>query len=109
MDAAVVLYPGVIAAAVILGTLGGSGGKFLSDSIRQMWGILETPAEASIPGAAFRSSFLLTIIYYFSHHYFGWVTQAEAAGIVITLLVSCPLPICDQDSARTHAPFISAT
>ena len=32
-DAARLVYPGSIAAPLILGTIGGSGGKFLSDAI----------------------------------------------------------------------------
>lgn len=32
-DAARLAYPGSIAAPLILGTIGGSGGKFLSDAI----------------------------------------------------------------------------
>lgn len=32
-DAARVVYPGSIAAPLILGTIGGTGGKFLSDAI----------------------------------------------------------------------------
>ncbi|GIL68827.1 hypothetical protein Vafri_22058 [Volvox africanus] len=87
VELAVVLFPGVIAAPLILGTLAGSGGKLLVDAIRYHWGGLQGPAEASVPTFVWRSAALAAGGYWVASKYTNLLTSQEAAAIVITVLL----------------------
>ncbi|EFJ49844.1 hypothetical protein VOLCADRAFT_104093 [Volvox carteri f. nagariensis] len=87
VDLAVALFPGVIAAPLILGTLAGSGGKLLVDAIRHHWGGLSGPTEASVPTFVWRSAALAAGGYWAACKYTGLLTSQEAAAVVITVLL----------------------
>jgi TRIC channel len=64
MDAYVKRFPGAIAGAVALGGLSGSGGAlFLSLEKKARRGV-HTPSELSEPGWAFKSAYLVAMLYY---------------------------------------------
>ncbi len=81
------LYPGVVAAPLILGTLAGSGGKMITDGIRGGWGALPGTAEVSVPGFVWRSAALAAAGYWGASKATGLLTSQEAAALVITVLV----------------------
>lgn len=87
VDLAVSLYPGVVAAPLILGTLAGSGGKMITDGIRGGWGALPGTAEVSVPGFVWRSAALAAAGYWGASKATGLLTSQEAAALVITVLV----------------------
>ncbi|GLI68493.1 hypothetical protein VaNZ11_012935 [Volvox africanus] len=87
VELAVVLFPGVIAAPLILGTLAGSGGKLLVDAMRYHWGGLQGAAEASVPTFVWRSAALAAAGYWVACKYTSLLTSQEAAAIVITVLL----------------------
>ncbi|GIL90578.1 hypothetical protein Vretimale_17477 [Volvox reticuliferus] len=87
VELAVVLFPGVIAAPLILGTLAGSGGKLLVDAIRYHWDGLRGPAEASVPTFVWRSAALAAGGYWVACKYTSLLTSQEAAAVVITVLL----------------------
>ncbi|KXZ41319.1 hypothetical protein GPECTOR_557g577 [Gonium pectorale] len=86
VDLAVSLYPGVVAAPLILGTLAGCGGKLITDAIRGGWGCLPGPAEASVPGFVWRSAALAAGGYWGLCKATDLMGSQEAAALVITLL-----------------------
>lgn len=87
VDLAVAMFPGVIAAPLILGTLAGSGGKLIVDAIRHHWTGLLGPAEASVPTFVWRSAALASGGYWAACKYTSYLTSQEAAALVITVLV----------------------
>lgn len=81
-------HPGVLAAALVLGTLAGSGGKFIVDAVRQGYGLLALPAETTIPGYSFQSALLGASLYYFLGFYFNLLTPNQAGGLILFLLIT---------------------
>ncbi|GLC39931.1 hypothetical protein PLESTB_001820400 [Pleodorina starrii] len=88
VDLAVTMFPGVIAAPLILGTLAGSGGKLIMDAIRHHWGGLPGPAEASVPTFVWRSAVLAAGGYWAACKYTSLLSSQEAAALVITVLLA---------------------
>lgn len=87
VNQAVRVYPAVIAAPLILGTIGGCGGKLCSDAIRGAWGKLHAPAELTLPSFSWRSSFLSALAYYLAAYHFAIIGIKEAAALVVFLNV----------------------
>eukprot|EP00877_Chromochloris_zofingiensis_P008632 jgi/Chrzof1/4021/Cz13g17150.t1 len=81
------LYPGVIAAPLILGTIAGCGGRLLADGIKHSWSIMSSYAELTAPGFVSRSGLLAAAVYYFTAFYFQIMPQAAAAGLIVTALM----------------------
>lgn len=49
------LFPGVVAAPIVLGTVAATGGKHTFDIIMYHYGMLNAPAEGTVPGYSCRS------------------------------------------------------
>lgn len=87
-DAARLVYPGSIAAPLILGTVGGSGGKFLSDAILAGAGLAQGSSELLVPSFAWRSGVFGTTAYFvLAHGLEGW-TSKEARALVTALFLT---------------------
>lgn len=82
VDAAVARYPGVIAAPLLLGALGGAGGKLASDPLLRAVGAAppRAPTEFSAPGLALRSAFIGAGLQYLLAHVSRVLAPAEAGA-----------------------------
>ncbi|KAK9901979.1 hypothetical protein WJX75_000130 [Coccomyxa subellipsoidea] len=67
------LYPGVLAAPLIIGSIAGSGGRFSIDPILSGFGALEGPAEIAQPAFAARSGFVGSLLYWVTVHVYGFL------------------------------------
>lgn len=90
VDIASTLYPGVVAAPLIMGTLAGCGGKLVGDVIRHGWGSLAQPAEATVPSFVWRSAFLSALAYWATCKATMLLTPEEASALIMTALVRPP-------------------
>lgn len=88
VDTAVQLYPGVVAAPLILGTLAGCGGRLIADALLHSWGLLHGNAELSSPGFVSRSAAMAAATYYLLAYGLQLLPHTAAAGLVVTILVS---------------------
>jgi hypothetical protein len=88
VDLAVTLFPGVVAAPLVLGTLGGCGGRLLADIILTTWGQGPPSVELSQPGYVSRSGFMAAAAYYVIAYVLRVMPAQAVAGVVVTLLVS---------------------
>jgi len=87
VDLAVQLYPGVVAAPLILGTLAGCGGRILADILLHSWEELPSHAELTVPAFASRSGFIAASVYYLGAHVLQLASKEAVAGIVVTSLM----------------------
>lgn len=87
VDVAVINFPGVVAAPLLLGTLGGCGGRLIVDALRFGWGAMPGRAELSDPGWVGRSAFMAATAYYLAAYGLAVVEARAAAGLVVTALV----------------------
>lgn len=87
VDLSVLKFPGVIAAPLVIGTIGGSGGKFLQDGIQMACGSLQGPTEVTAPGFASRTGFAGTLAYYLSVHVLEFLKPAEGLALVTTVFI----------------------
>lgn len=81
-------YPGVIAAALFIGTISATGGKLLVDLIQQLTGKLKGNSEIAEPGFPIRSGFFGSLLYWTSVYGMGWLKPSEGAALVIAILVA---------------------
>ncbi|GBF92452.1 hypothetical protein Rsub_04556 [Raphidocelis subcapitata] len=88
VDLACSMFPGVVAAPLVLGTIAGCGGKVIVDAIKFGWGAMTGAAEMSQPGFASRSAFVAAAAYYFLAHAARAVEARAAAGLVVTALMA---------------------
>lgn len=87
VDLAVKLYPGIVAAPLLLGTLAGCGGRLLADTLLHSWGALPGHAELSSPGFVSRSAAMAATTYYLLAYVLQLLPASAAAGFVVTWLV----------------------
>ncbi|DBA94266.1 TPA: hypothetical protein ACH3X1_001883 [Trebouxia sp. C0004] len=87
VDLSVYKYPGVIAAPLVIGTIAGSGGKFLQDGIQLACGSLHGPTEVTAPGFASRTGFAGTLAYYISVHVLEVLKPAQGLALITTVFV----------------------
>ncbi|GFR53249.1 hypothetical protein Agub_g16026, partial [Astrephomene gubernaculifera] len=87
VDLAVSLYPGVLLAPLILGSIAGSGGKLITDAVRACWGRLPGAPEAAVPSFVWRSAFLASAAYYGSCKASSLLSSQEAAALIITVML----------------------
>jgi hypothetical protein len=87
VDLSVTLFPGVVAAPLVLGTISGCGGKVVVDAMMFGWGSMPGKAEISEPGFVSRSAFVASLVYYVIAHAAALVEPRAAAGLVVTGLV----------------------
>lgn len=87
VDLAVNLYPGIVAAPIILGTIAGMAGKAMIDLIRQGVVRKNAPSELLVPGFVWRSACLCTLLYYYLVHWEGIITNAEGLALIRTILI----------------------
>lgn len=87
VDLAVKLFPGVIAAPLVLGTVAGSAGKFVADAVLVV--VQPTaPTELAMPGFVWRSGFLCSAAYYVSTHVLHALTAQQGRALMLTLFVA---------------------
>lgn len=87
-ELAVALYPGVYGAQLVMGTVGGAGGKLACDTMKHCLGHLMDPAEVSLPGWSMRSGFLGSAVYLAFVHYLPEELRLEpqqAKALVVTV------------------------
>jgi len=82
--AAARLYPGVVAPAVIAGTLAGCGGKILCDGMESVAG-LKAQFELANPSFLLRSSVVNSAVVYLVVYVLRAFTMQEAVGFVIVV------------------------
>lgn len=88
VDAAVAVFPGVVAAPLVLGTLAGCGGRLIVDGLYFGWGVRPGwRAEMTEPGFVGWSAFVASGGYYLTAYGLGLTSPDAAAGILVTLLV----------------------
>lgn len=75
------LYPGVVGAHLLLGTIAGTGGGLVCDAIKHALGQLARPAELSVPSWALRSGFLGATVYLSAVHYLPPELQLEPVEV----------------------------
>lgn len=88
VSTAVVLFPGVLAAPLILGTLAGSAGKMLVDALQVSAGISKGPTEIALPGFTTWSAFLASMAAFVLVHATHLLSEQEALGLITTVLVA---------------------
>ncbi|BDA51041.1 probable trimeric intracellular cation channel type B [Coccomyxa sp. Obi] len=88
IDLTTELYPGVLAAPLIIGSIAGTGGRFSIDPILGGFGALEGPAEIAEPAFAARSGFLGSLLYWLAVHVYGALTPLEGKALITTLFIT---------------------
>lgn len=88
VDLGVKLYPGIVAAPLILGTLAGCGGRLIADALLHGYAEIPGLAELTSPGFVSRSAFMAAATYYVLGHVLQLLPLSAAAGLVVTTLVS---------------------
>lgn len=82
------MYPGIVAAPLVLGTLAGCGGRLIADALRHGYAELPGLAELTSPGFVSRSAFMAASTYYLLGYVLQILPTTAAAGLVVTILVS---------------------
>ncbi|EIE21233.1 hypothetical protein COCSUDRAFT_30355 [Coccomyxa subellipsoidea C-169] len=88
IDLTTQLYPGVLAAPLIIGSIAGSGGRFSIDPILSGFGALEGPAEIAEPAFAARSGFVGSLLYWVIVHVYGTLNPLEGKALITTLFIA---------------------
>lgn len=83
VDLAVRLFPGVIAAPLVLGTVAGSGGKFCVDAL-----VSSASSELSMPSFVWRSGFLCSAVYYVIVHVMEVFTAVQGKSLMLTVFLA---------------------
>ena len=84
VDMAVLKFPGIVGAPLLLGTIGGTGGKFFSDLILVGAGHMAMQeAEVMRPTFGGEASFLAALLYVTLVHWGGFVPREVAEMLVI--------------------------
>lgn len=84
VDMAILKFPGIVGAPLLLGTIGGTGGKFFSDLILVGAGHMPIQhAEAMCPTFGGKASFLAALLYVTLVHWGGFVSREVAELLVI--------------------------
>jgi hypothetical protein len=86
VTAAVKSFPGIVAVAIIAGTLSGSGGKVLTDAVSVLTGA-RVSSELAHPTYALRSSLAGAVIYYVTVHALGALTAAQGHGLLLLAFI----------------------
>ena len=84
-------YPGATIAPIIMGTIGGSGGKVISDMIRGGYGLTTGRDEMSMPTFSVQSGVFCAFVYYWLVHISTSLTAMQGSTLITLLLVCCPL------------------
>lgn len=84
VNAAAAAYPGVVAPAIIAGTLAGCGGKLLCDAFQSVSG-LKGKFELANPGFLLRSSVVNSSLVYVLVHVLRAFTVLEATGLLLAI------------------------
>ncbi|CAG9460779.1 unnamed protein product [Pedinophyceae sp. YPF-701] len=89
VDIAAAEFPGVIAAPVVIGTLGGCGGKIFTDFLLLVFtGRLEGLPELCCPGVAFHSASAITLMHYLGVHVTAFLDSAQSKALITTVVVA---------------------
>lgn len=88
VDLAIKLYPGIVAAPLLLGTLAGCGGRLIADALLHGYAEMPGLAELTSPGFVSRSAFMAATTYYLLGYVLQLLPPSAAAGLVVTTLVS---------------------
>ena len=89
-NAAAATYKGVVAPAIIAGTLAGCGGKLLSDSLESVSGG-RGKFELNHPGFLLRSSVVNSSLFYILVHYLKALSSVEATGLLLVISLAYTL------------------
>lgn len=84
VDLAVRLFPGVVAAPLVLGTVGGSGGKFCVDALM----LASSGSEIAVPSFIWRSGLLCSAVYYLLVHVGDVFTISQGKSLLLTLFLA---------------------
>eukprot|EP00887_Chlorella_sp_A99_P001096 scaffold14.g1096.t1 len=87
VEVAARLFPGVLAAPLLLGTLAGAGGTLLVDAVEICGGHKKGPSEIARPGFPLRSALIASAAYYVLVHWAALLTAAEGRGLVLLVCV----------------------
>eukprot|EP00195_Chlamydomonas_chlamydogama_P006970 CAMPEP_0202890708 /NCGR_PEP_ID=MMETSP1392-20130828/1028_1 /ASSEMBLY_ACC=CAM_ASM_000868 /TAXON_ID=225041 /ORGANISM="Chlamydomonas chlamydogama, Strain SAG 11-48b" /LENGTH=362 /DNA_ID=CAMNT_0049574327 /DNA_START=64 /DNA_END=1152 /DNA_ORIENTATION=- len=89
VDLCMVLYPDVVMASILLGTIAACGGKYTTDAIRQVNNAASAPHEASAPTYSWRSAFLGSAFYFLAAKYSvtQFLAPEEATAVLLTVFV----------------------
>ena len=87
VEAAAKAFPGIIAPAIIAGTLAACGGKITTDIISTISG-LRAPFEVAVPTYALRSALVGSSVYYFTVHVLGALSRDEGHALVLLAFLS---------------------
>ncbi|PRW59772.1 trimeric intracellular cation channel type B [Chlorella sorokiniana] len=88
-SAAAKLFPGLVGAPLVLGTLAGSGGKLLTDAFSRCAGYPSTgPSELHQPSYVLRSAALVACLHYGLVHTLGMLSVQQGLGLATSLLVA---------------------
>ncbi|KAK9840818.1 hypothetical protein WJX81_006890 [Elliptochloris bilobata] len=88
VDLAVELFPGVVAAPLLLGSIAGTGGRFSIDPILAAIGELPGPHEISVPTFAARSGFVGAAGYWLAVHVYRALSAAEGKALIMTAFLA---------------------
>lgn len=87
----VLYYPATFFAPLVMGTIGGSGGKFLHDMIRGGYNISTSKDELSLPSMSYHSSVFAAALYYALVHLYPLFTALQGTTLITILLVRASL------------------
>lgn len=104
VDLAVKLFPGVVAAPLVLGTVAGSAGKFCVDAILTVSGDSKGPTEISMPGYVWRSGFFAAALYWGLVYASPILTADQGKALLVVVFLAHGLL---QDVLGTPCDFTS--
>ena len=87
IDATAKVYPGIIAPAIIAGTLSGCGGKIITDIVSNVSG-LRAAFEVLQPTYSLKSSLVGASIHYLTVHVLGALKPIEGRAVVLLLFLT---------------------
>lgn len=97
VNAAAGAYPGVIAPAIVAGTLAGCGGKMLAEAVKSISGF-KSKFELAHPDFLLRSSVVNSCLVYLLVHVLKAFTVLEGTGLLI--VISMLYTLTDDLTAR---------
>ncbi|GAB4818578.1 hypothetical protein N2152v2_005624 [Parachlorella kessleri] len=88
VNATAALFPGVVAAPLVIGTIAGCGGKVIVDAIDVACQTKKGPTELAQPGFALWSGLLAALANYLLVHVGQLLSEAEGLALVTTVLLA---------------------
>eukprot|EP00892_Ulva_mutabilis_P011952 jgi/Ulvmu1/9129/UM005_0225.1 len=105
VDQVLKFYPSATIAALIVGAIGGCGGKIINDMIRGGYNIATGPDEMRNPGVGPTRSMACCVAYYLLVHLYAILSPPQGKALVVLSLIVHTL-VVDLTGVNVLQPFL---